>query len=202
MWTSLVFSSANQSQHTLPSKKINTLRNTENSSHNSQLSGYNVLWDSSNGPHNRTDPNGSQQSAFACQLEDNNLLQQLLCLESGLWGGGGGIQCCISPNLFFFGGGGGYSAAFSKSYSFKVIPWSLKVLCRQLRARRVLLVSRYVPLRTRRALSLYTVYGDGALLVLSGTSLNSGSTLLALSWWCGLCYCGIENMIPWETNCL
>ena len=30
-----------------------------------------------------------------------------------------------------------------------------------------------VPLRTRRALSLYKVYGDSALLVLCGTLLNS-----------------------------
>ena len=38
-----------------------------------------------------------------------------------------------------------------------------------------------VPLRTRRALSLYKVYGDGAPLVLNETSLNSDSSLLALS---------------------
>ena len=38
-----------------------------------------------------------------------------------------------------------------------------------------------VPLRTRRALSLYKVYGDSALLVLDGTLLNSINALLALS---------------------
>ena len=38
-----------------------------------------------------------------------------------------------------------------------------------------------VPLRTRRGLLLYKVYGDSALLVLNGTSLNSISALLALS---------------------
>ena len=38
-----------------------------------------------------------------------------------------------------------------------------------------------VPLRTRRALSLYKVYADSALLVLKGISLISVSTLLALS---------------------
>ena len=40
-----------------------------------------------------------------------------------------------------------------------------------------------VPLRTRRALSLYDVYGNSALLVFNGTSLNSDSTVLALNWW-------------------
>ena len=39
-----------------------------------------------------------------------------------------------------------------------------------------------VPLRTRRALSLYKVYGDSTLLVLIKTSLNSDSALLALNW--------------------
>ena len=37
---------------------------------------------------------------------------------------------------------------------------------RQLRARRALLQFKDVPLRTRRVLSLYNVYGDSALLVL------------------------------------
>ena len=34
-----------------------------------------------------------------------------------------------------------------------------------------------VPLRTRRGLSMYKVYGDGALLVLKKTSLKSINTL-------------------------
>ena len=38
-----------------------------------------------------------------------------------------------------------------------------------------------VPLRTRRALSLYKFYGDSALLVLNGASLNNVNALLALS---------------------
>ena len=38
-----------------------------------------------------------------------------------------------------------------------------------------------VPLRARRALLLYKVYADNALLVLRGTSLNSVNALLALS---------------------
>ena len=38
-----------------------------------------------------------------------------------------------------------------------------------------------VPLRTRRVLSLYKVYGNSALLVLNRTSMNSVNTLLALS---------------------
>ena len=40
----------------------------------------------------------------------------------------------------------------------------------------------YVPLRTRRALSLYKVYGDSAVLVLKETSLNSVNALLVFSW--------------------
>ena len=39
-----------------------------------------------------------------------------------------------------------------------------------------------VPLRTRRALSLYKVYGDSTLLVLNRTSLNIDSALLTLKW--------------------
>ena len=40
-----------------------------------------------------------------------------------------------------------------------------------------------VPLRTRKALYLHKVYGDSALLVLNGTSLDSINTLLLLSLW-------------------
>ena len=52
---------------------------------------------------------------------------------------------------------------------------------RQLRARRALLQVKDVPLRTRRALLLYKVYGDSALLVLNGTSLICNNALLALN---------------------
>ena len=38
-----------------------------------------------------------------------------------------------------------------------------------------------IPLRSKRTLSLYKVYGDSALLVLNRTSLNSVNALLALS---------------------
>ena len=38
-----------------------------------------------------------------------------------------------------------------------------------------------IPFRTRRALLLYKVNGDNALLVLNGTSLNSDSALLSLN---------------------
>ena len=55
----------------------------------------------------------------------------------------------------------------------------------QLRARRVLSIFKDIPLRTRRALSLYKVCGESALLVLTGTSLNSDNALLALNWWTG-----------------
>ena len=50
-------------------------------------------------------------------------------------------------------------------------------------ARRALSIVKDVPLRTRRALSLYNFYGDSALLVLNGISLNSDSALLPLNWW-------------------
>ena len=50
----------------------------------------------------------------------------------------------------------------------------------QLRARKALMLVKDVPLRTRRVVSLYKVYGDIALLVLNRTLLNSFHTLLAL----------------------
>ena len=54
---------------------------------------------------------------------------------------------------------------------------------RQLRARRALsIIFKHIPLRTRRALSLYNVFDDSARLVLNVTSLNSDSRLLALDW--------------------
>ena len=70
---------------------------------------------------------------------------------------------------------------------FCSITWNARSLMgryQQLRARRVLIVIqiKYVPLRTRRALSLYKVYGDRA----SGSQQNiidSVNILLALSWW-------------------
>ena len=40
----------------------------------------------------------------------------------------------------------------------------------------------FCQLRTRRALSLYNVYGDSAFLVLNGISLISDNTILALNW--------------------
>ena len=49
-----------------------------------------------------------------------------------------------------------------------------------MRARRTLMLFIDVPLRTRRALLLYNVYGDSTLLVLNGTLLNSANALLAL----------------------
>ena len=58
---------------------------------------------------------------------------------------------------------------------------SFKLLIRQLRARRALMQVKDVPLRTRRGLLLYKVYGDSSFLVLNGTPLISINTLLALS---------------------
>ena len=56
-----------------------------------------------------------------------------------------------------------------------------KRLYRQLRARKALLQLKDVPLRTRRALLLYNVNGNSALLVLNGTSLICNIALLALN---------------------
>ena len=53
---------------------------------------------------------------------------------------------------------------------------------RHLRSRRGLSLFKDVPLRIRRALLLYKVYGDSTLLVLNGTYLNTDSALLALNW--------------------
>ena len=47
---------------------------------------------------------------------------------------------------------------------------------------RALMQFKDVPLRTRRALLLYKVYGNSALLVLNGTSLICNNALLALNW--------------------
>ena len=47
---------------------------------------------------------------------------------------------------------------------------------------RALLQLKDVPLRSRRALSLYKVYVNSDLLVLNGTSLICNSALLALNW--------------------
>ena len=57
----------------------------------------------------------------------------------------------------------------------------IKVYNGKLRASRALLLFNDVPLRTRRALLLYKVYGNSALLVLNGTSLNNVNALLVLS---------------------
>ena len=54
----------------------------------------------------------------------------------------------------------------------------LRLVYRQLRARTLF---KGVPLRTRRALSHYKVYGNTALLVLNGALLKSINALLALS---------------------
>ena len=48
--------------------------------------------------------------------------------------------------------------------------------------RRALMMLKGVPLRTRRALTLHTLYCDSTLLVLNGLSLISINTLLALKW--------------------
>ena len=51
----------------------------------------------------------------------------------------------------------------------------------QLRAKGALMLFKDVLLRTRRALSLYEVHGNSALLVLNRTLLNSINAILALN---------------------
>ena len=63
----------------------------------------------------------------------------------------------------------------------EILDFKIQLIYHQLRARRALSIFKDVPLRTRRALLLYKVYGDSTLLVPNGTSLNSNSTLLVLS---------------------
>ena len=65
--------------------------------------------------------------------------------------------------------------------SYIICPPPPIIYCR-LRARRGLLQFKDVPLRIRRALSLYKVYGDSAFLVLNGTPLNCNKALLAFNW--------------------
>ena len=53
------------------------------------------------------------------------------------------------------------------------------ITSRHLTVRRGLLIFKYIPLKTRRAVSLYKVYSDSTLLALNGASLNSESALLS-----------------------
>ena len=68
----------------------------------------------------------------------------------------------------------------------------LSRLYRQLKVRRALLQIKDVPLRTRRALLLYKVYGDSAFLVLNGTALICNNALVALQWR----YARVHNLQP------
>ena len=70
---------------------------------------------------------------------------------------------------------------FTRFFFFREYNFTPQALYRQMRARRALLQLKEVPLRTRRALLLYKVYGDSALLVLNGTSLICNNALLALN---------------------
>ena len=69
----------------------------------------------------------------------------------------------------------------TRMYQQNTLLWNEEF--RQLRARRALALFTDVPLRTRRAVSLYNVYGVSALLVLNETSLSSVTNLFALTWW-------------------
>ena len=66
--------------------------------------------------------------------------------------------------------------------TIKCVSYATFWIYRQLRARRALLQFKDIPLKTRRALLLYKVYGDSALLVFNGTSLICNNALLALNW--------------------
>ena len=74
------------------------------------------------------------------------------------------------------------------------------IYCR-LRARRGLLQFKDVPLRIRRALSLYKVYGDSAFLVLNGTPLNCNKALRT-GFQLTICYCKVANLKIYMYTCL
>ena len=57
----------------------------------------------------------------------------------------------------------------------------MKYIYCQLRARRALSIFKDVPLRTRRGLSLYNVYGNSTLLVFNGTSLKKKASFWLLT---------------------
>ena len=67
------------------------------------------------------------------------------------------------------------------------------------------------PLRTRRALSLYTVYGSSAFLVVNKTLFNSDNALLSLNWqycfsdsifWDWKLYIRVSLTFLYETICI
>ena len=64
-------------------------------------------------------------------------------------------------------------ATYTHQYKWMYFLW-------QLRARRALTLLNDVPLRTKRVLLLYKVYGKSTLLVLNGTSLNNINAILVL----------------------
>ena len=76
-----------------------------------------------------------------------------------------------------------WNVSYSSIQMSRIYVWSAY---RQLRARRVLSIFKEVPLRTRMVLSLYKVCGDGAFLVLSGTSLNSDESVFEHGYSCFL----------------
>ena len=57
----------------------------------------------------------------------------------------------------------------------------LEIRYRQLSARRASLQFKHFPMRVRRVLLLYKVYGNRSLLAINGTSLNCNDALLALN---------------------
>ena len=75
-----------------------------------------------------------------------------------------------------------YQLIFYNAMFFVVaVVFFLYTINHQLRARRVLILSNKVPLRTRRALSPKTLYNNSPLLVLNRKSLDSVNALLALN---------------------
>ena len=60
--------------------------------------------------------------------------------------------------------------------------WGWETEQTSIESRRALSIFKDVPLRTRKALSLYNINGDSALLVLNRTWLNSDNALLVFSW--------------------
>ena len=78
-----------------------------------------------------------------------------------------------------------FFSSFNRKLIYRFFNFSYHFKC-QLSARRALSLFNIL-LRIRRALLMYKVYGNSAVLVLNGTFMNSNNALLVLNWWseCG-----------------
>ena len=100
------------------------------------------------------------------------------------------VHICL-PNVICLN----YNMNFVLYANPAIVLLPLTIWYRQLRARRALSIFKDVPSRTRKVLSLYKVYGNSALLVLNGTSLNIDSALLPLNWRICWLFCFFQDAI-------